>query len=99
MSQVPHFATTIGVVRADAARNLEAVLTTRARMLAAVPEVDTFLRRATDEGILRPDLPHGWASALLPQLMRLVSRQLPELSPAQAADVVVDTLLHGLGTP
>ncbi|MGW1554192.1 hypothetical protein ACWCQX_47770, partial [Streptomyces sp. NPDC002346] len=43
------------------------------------------------------ELPHGWASALLPQLMHLVSRQLPELSAAQAADVVVDTLLRGLG--
>jgi hypothetical protein len=27
-----------------------------------------------------------------------VSRQMPHLSPAQAADVVVDTLLHGIGT-
>jgi AcrR family transcriptional regulator len=192
MSQVPQAAATLGVVRADAARNLEAVLTTGARMLAADPgasiasiaaeagvdrrtvyrrfasredllaaiyesrltaieraiddarlreapvavalhryveniiavnrtwpvdltrmladasvharrdasihEVDTFLQRATDEGLLRPGLPHGWAAALLPQLMHLVSRQLPELSPAQAADVVVDSLLHGIGT-
>ncbi|MFE7712417.1 TetR family transcriptional regulator, partial [Streptomyces sp. NPDC057486] len=64
---------------------------------ACVEEVDTFLQRATHEGLLRPDLPHGWANALLPQLMHLVSRQLPELSAAQAADVVVDTLLRGLG--
>lgn len=192
MSQASHSATRLGAVRADAARNLEAVLTTGARMLAADPgasiasiatqagvdrrtvyrrfasredllaaiyearltaiehaiqdarlreapvtvalhryveniitvnrtwpvdltrmlsddsvharrdaaveEVDTFLRRATDEGLLRADLPQGWASALLPQLMHLVSRQLPELSAGQAADVVVDTLLNGLGT-
>ncbi|MFJ4205477.1 TetR/AcrR family transcriptional regulator [Streptomyces sviceus] len=70
----------------------------RARRDAAVEEVDTFLRRATDEGLLRSGLPQGWASALLPQLMHLVSRQLPELSAGQAADVVVDTLLNGLGT-
>ncbi len=69
-----------------------------ARRDAAVEEVDAFLRRATDEGLLRPGLPEGWASALLPQLMHLVSRQLPELSAGQAADVVVDTLLNGLGT-
>ncbi|MEV6740736.1 TetR family transcriptional regulator [Streptomyces sp. NPDC051104] len=69
----------------------------RRRRDACVAEVDAFLERATDEGLLRPGLPEGWASALLPQLMHLVSRQLPELSPAQAADVVVDTLLHGLG--
>ncbi|WP_409474741.1 TetR/AcrR family transcriptional regulator [Streptomyces sp. HC307] len=70
----------------------------RRRRDASVREVDAFLRRATDEGLLRPALPEGWASALLPQLMHLVSRQLPELSPGQAADVVVDTLLNGLGT-
>lgn len=191
MSQVPHFMARLGVVRADAARNLEAVLTTGARMLAADPgasiasiaaeagvdrstvyrrfdsredllaaiytarltaieraiedarlreapvavalhryveniiavnrawpvdltrmladdtvharrdacvaEVDTFLARATDEGLLRRDLPDGWASALLPQLVHLVSGRRPELSPGQAADIVVDTLLHGLG--
>ncbi|MEU6321779.1 TetR family transcriptional regulator, partial [Streptomyces sp. NPDC047009] len=72
--------------------------TIQARRDTSVREVDTFLQRATDEGLLRPHLPPGWASALLPQLMHLVSRQLPELSPAQAADVVVDTLLNGLGT-
>jgi AcrR family transcriptional regulator len=70
-----------------------------ARRDVSVREVDAFLERATDEGLLRPGLPAGWASALLPQLMHLVSRQLPELSPAQAADVVVDTLLNGLGAP
>ncbi|MEU6840396.1 TetR/AcrR family transcriptional regulator [Streptomyces sp. NPDC046716] len=70
----------------------------RKRRDASVHEVDVFLERATAEGLLRPGLPHGWASALLPQLMHLVARQLPDLSPGQAADVVVDTLLKGLGT-
>jgi AcrR family transcriptional regulator len=69
----------------------------RERRDASVREVDAFLERATEEGLLRPGLPRGWASALLPQLMHLVSRQLPELTPGQAADVVVDTLLNGLG--
>ncbi len=71
--------------------------TVRARRDASVREVEAFLDRATDEGLLRPGLPQGWAGVLLPQLMHLVSRQMPELSPGQAADVVVDTLLHGLG--
>jgi AcrR family transcriptional regulator len=71
----------------------------RARRDACVREVEVFLERAADEGLLRADRPEGWAAALLPQLMHLVARQLPELSPAQAADVVVDTFLHGLGTP
>ncbi|MGY0489356.1 TetR/AcrR family transcriptional regulator [Streptomyces sp. WG-D5] len=70
----------------------------RRRRDACVAEVDTFLTRATDEGLLRPGLPEGWAGALLPQLMHLVARERPELSAAQAADIVVDTLLHGLGT-
>ncbi|MEV6295042.1 TetR/AcrR family transcriptional regulator [Streptomyces sp. NPDC051896] len=72
--------------------------TVHARRDASIREVDAFLQRATDEGLLRSKLPEGWASALLPQLMHLVSRQMPHLSPAQAADVVVDTLLHGIGT-
>ena len=70
----------------------------RARRDASVREVDVFLERAANEGLLRSGLPQGWVSALLSQLMHLASRQRPELSPAQAADVVVDTLLRGLGT-
>lgn len=69
----------------------------RARRDASVREVDAFLERATQEGLLRADLPQGWASALLPQLMHLVSREMPALTPGQAADIVVDTLLRGLG--
>lgn len=69
----------------------------RARRDASSREVDVFLRRATDEGLLRSGLPEGWTAALLPQLMHLVSRQMPRLTPAQAADIVVDTLLNGLG--
>lgn len=71
----------------------------RARRDAAAHEVDVFLRRATEEGLLRPGAPEGWVSALLPQLMHLVARQLPGLSSARAADVVVDTLLRGVGAP
>ncbi|MFF1490071.1 TetR/AcrR family transcriptional regulator [Streptomyces sp. NPDC058317] len=69
----------------------------RTRRDRSVHEVDTFLRRATDEGLLRPDQPEGWPGVLLPQLMHLVAGQLPHLSAAQAADVVVDTFLHGTG--
>lgn len=62
-----------------------------------IEEVDAFLRRATEEGLLRSDLPPGWVSSLLPPLMRGAAENLPELSAAQAADVVVDTLLQGVG--
>ncbi|MFI6645377.1 TetR/AcrR family transcriptional regulator [Streptomyces sp. NPDC050504] len=71
--------------------------TIRHRRDASVREVDDFLRRAVDEGLLRPGEPEGWAGALLPQLMHLVSRHSPGLSAGRAADLVVDTLLHGLG--
>ncbi|MGY0021493.1 TetR/AcrR family transcriptional regulator [Streptomyces sp. YJ-C3] len=64
-----------------------------------IQEVDVFLERATDEGLLRADLPKGWAGILLPQLLHLASQQLPDSSAAQAADLVVDTLLHGVGRP
>ncbi|MHA6758607.1 TetR/AcrR family transcriptional regulator [Streptacidiphilus sp. PAMC 29251] len=61
-------------------------------------QVDAFLRRAVDQGLLRAGLPDGWVSGLLRQQLQLASHSLPELDPAQAADVLVDTLLRGVGT-
>ena len=63
-----------------------------------VKEVDDFLVRAVDEGLLRPDLPPGWVNAVLPSLMLHAAEGLPDLTPAQAADLVVETLLRGAGT-
>jgi hypothetical protein len=71
--------------------------TIRERRDALIREVDAFLERSTGEGLLRADVPAGWASSLLPQLMHLASQQLPDLGVAQAADMVVDTFLRGLG--
>ncbi|MER7850548.1 TetR/AcrR family transcriptional regulator [Kitasatospora sp. NPDC096077] len=71
----------------------------RKRRDASVAEVDTFLQRATGEGLLRADLPQGWVAALLPEIMRLVARQVPDLAAGPAADLVVDTLLRGIGSP
>jgi AcrR family transcriptional regulator len=71
----------------------------RERRDASVAELDAFLQRATDEGLLRAGLPEGWAAALLPGLMHLVARQTPELAAGPAADLVVDTLLRGIGAP
>ncbi|GLY75581.1 TetR family transcriptional regulator [Actinoallomurus iriomotensis] len=71
--------------------------TIRERRQRLIDEVDAFLRRATEEGLLRSDLPPGWVSSLLPPLIRRAAENLPELSAAQAADVVVDTLLSGVG--
>ncbi|XVQ08079.1 TetR/AcrR family transcriptional regulator [Spirillospora sp. CA-255316] len=73
--------------------------TIRERRRRLIGEVDAFLRRATDEGLLRSDLPPGWVAALLPPLMLHAAEELSELSAAQAADVVVETLLRGVGAP
>ncbi|MBE3012585.1 TetR family transcriptional regulator [Microbispora sp. NEAU-D428] len=64
-----------------------------------IDDVDAFLQRATDEGLLRSDLPPGWVATVLPPLMEQAAEELSELSAAQAADVVVDTLLRGVGVP
>ncbi|GHB14308.1 TetR family transcriptional regulator [Streptomyces tendae] len=69
----------------------------RARRDAAAHEVDLFLQRATDESLLRPGLPQGWASVLLPELINLASHRQAHLGPGQAADLVVDTFLRGVG--
>ncbi|MFD7284162.1 TetR/AcrR family transcriptional regulator [Streptomyces sp. NPDC059862] len=71
----------------------------RQRRDASVREVDAFLRRATDEGLLRPGLPEGWAGPLLPEPVNLAAHQLAHLSPGQAADVAVDTYVRGIGIP
>ncbi|SEP07914.1 hypothetical protein SAMN05216267_10918, partial [Actinacidiphila rubida] len=62
-----------------------------------VREVEVFLRRAVDEGVLRGDRPEGWAAALLPELVNLAAHGQPQLGPGQAADLVVDTFLRGDG--
>jgi AcrR family transcriptional regulator len=64
-----------------------------------VKQVDAFLVRAVDEGLLRPDVPPGWINAVLPSLMIDAAEGLPDLTPARAADLVVETLLRGVGMP
>ncbi len=69
----------------------------RARRDATLREVGRFVRRAVDDGLLRADQPEGWVGPLLPQLMHLASHHYAHLDAARVADIVVDTLLHGLG--
>jgi AcrR family transcriptional regulator len=68
-----------------------------ARMLAHRERIAAFVQRAVDEGVIRADLPEGMAGALLTQIIALVSRDFPDLDPAPASDIVVDTLLSGIG--
>jgi AcrR family transcriptional regulator len=71
----------------------------RRRRDACIAEVDAFLARATDEGLLRGEQPAEWVTALLAGLVSLAPHQQSPMSPAQAADVVVDTFLRGVGAP
>lgn len=70
----------------------------RKRRNHAIDEVEVFLQRAVDDGCLRAGMPAGWAGAVLGQLLDLGGRVLPDLTDAQAADVLVDTFLRGCGS-
>jgi AcrR family transcriptional regulator len=61
----------------------------------SIAELNAFLQRATDEGYLRADLPEGWAYRLVIDLLHLASRE--DMSTPQAADLLVRTLLSGVG--
>jgi AcrR family transcriptional regulator len=59
--------------------------------------LDRFVQRAADEGLLRADVPVDWARAMLNHLVDTAAHQFPLLDPPQAADLIVDTLLNGVG--
>jgi hypothetical protein len=56
-----------------------------------------LLQRAARDGLLRSDLPDGLAQAHLHQVIDLLARQFPDHDPARAADIVVGTMLGGIG--
>ena len=60
-------------------------------------EVEAFLRRAVDEGVIRADLPDGMAWLLLHDVIELVALRFPGLECGRAADLAVDLLLRGIG--
>ncbi|GAA2933659.1 TetR/AcrR family transcriptional regulator [Streptomyces thioluteus] len=68
-----------------------------ARLERLIERLDAFVARAVREKILRPGLPDGWARSMLTHLINVASHEMPELSPAQGADLVVRSLLSGLG--
>ncbi|MFC7386176.1 TetR/AcrR family transcriptional regulator [Sphaerisporangium rhizosphaerae] len=67
------------------------------RRQAQSARLDRFVQRAADEGLLRGDVPVAWARATLDDLVDAAAHRFPELEPPRAADLVVDTLLNGLG--
>ncbi|MDX3098849.1 helix-turn-helix domain containing protein [Streptomyces sp. ME19-03-3] len=61
--------------------------------------LDAFLRRAADEGLLRPEASPQWARAVLDQLVDAVAHRFPDVAPPRAADLVADAFLNGFGRP
>jgi AcrR family transcriptional regulator len=59
--------------------------------------LDAFVERAAAAGLLRADLPAGWASALLRKLVDTAAHEMTDLDPARAADLVVTSILNGIG--
>jgi len=67
------------------------------RAAAQRARLEAFLRRAADEGLLRRDLPPGWAMALLGSMVDTMAHVFVDIEPGPAADLVVTSLLHGIG--
>ena len=61
--------------------------------------LDAFVRRATDEGFFRAGLPSGWVRSILDGLVDTAAHEFAGIEPPQAADLVVETLLRGVGRP
>lgn len=59
--------------------------------------LEAFMRRAADEGLIRQDLPPGWATALLSSMVDTMAHVFVDIEPGPAADLVVNSLLHGVG--
>jgi hypothetical protein len=68
-----------------------------AQHLTQREKVETFLRRAADDGLIRADLPDGLAWLLLHDIVELVAHRFPDLDCGRAADLAVELLLGGLG--
>ncbi|MBF8189672.1 TetR/AcrR family transcriptional regulator [Nonomuraea sp. K274] len=81
----------------DTRRMMRADPDANARREEQSGRLDRFVQRAADEGFLRSDVPPGWARAMLDHLVDTAAHQFPRIEPPQAADLVVDTLLNGVG--
>lgn len=68
-----------------------------ARLHWLIEQLDAFMARAVREGFIRPGLPDRWARSLLVHLTNIASHEMSELSPAQGADMVAQSLFTGLG--
>ncbi len=70
----------------------------RARRETSDQRLEDFVRRAADDGMLRSDVPLVWITEVLRRLVEIVAHDHTDMKAPQAADLVVATLLRGLGT-
>ncbi|GGZ37102.1 TetR family transcriptional regulator [Streptomyces inusitatus] len=66
------------------------------RLRRLIEQLDGFMDRAVREGVIRPGLPDRWARSLLVRLTAMAAHEMPELTSAQGADMVVQSLTKGL---
>lgn len=71
--------------------------TIESRRRAARQRLDEFIDRAVREGLFRADVPKPWIRALLDHTVHLAAEKFPDLPAPKCADLVVDTLLKGVG--
>lgn len=69
------------------------------RRRAVRARLNAFVARAMAEGLFRDDLPLEWVRAMLDQTVHLAAYEFPDLAAPQCADMVVETLLRGIGKP
>jgi len=81
----------------DTRRMMQTDPVANARRKEQSQRLDGFVQRAGDEGFLRADLPAGWARSMLDSLVDSAAHNFAGIEAPQAADLVVDTLLNGIG--
>jgi AcrR family transcriptional regulator len=59
--------------------------------------LSAFIQRAADEGYLRAGVDAAWARAVLDALVDSIAHRFPEVDAPQAADLVADAFLRGVG--
>ena len=81
----------------DTRRMMETDPEASARREVQSARLSAFIQRARDAGYLGPGTDPAWARVVLDALVDGVAHRFPEVDPPRAADIVVDTFLHGLG--
>lgn len=81
----------------DTRRMMQTDPAANARREEQSQRLDRFVQRAIDEGLFRANLPAGWARSMLDSLVDRAAHDFPGIDAPQAADLIVDTLLNGIG--